>query len=427
MIISHLRNIGLALMVSGICSVALAREWTSSNGKFKIEAEFVAVKDGKVVLEKPDGTYVSVPLSMISKKDIEYIEATTGKKVDGGEAKDSEEMTNKEDSNDDTADREETSNSVAKPKTIKLKGSKSGDPPGVVREFGEQGWGIKCLAFSGNGAHLFAGKSDEMVAVFDVNEGSRLNITKRLDDLGSIEALAVSQDGTRLAAGGYKGIVKTWKVSPTGGLKDGKPFAGHSESVTTLAVSADGRFALSGSRDKTVKYWQFDTGKEFASFEGFDREVKAVWISPDGTQAKATDGESLARIDLKAKESEMVRVQDSASPQFAAFSPDGRLLAINDGSSIRLWDLDVTKELPLLKSNEIQWIGVFTPDSQRLVSGANGVINVWDVNTQKRVGALTNEGVGYVQAIAASPDGEHISGCSSGAGVVLRVFRLPPP
>jgi hypothetical protein len=64
-----------------------------------------------------------------------------------------------------TADKEESSNSVAKPKTIKLKGSKSGDPPGVVRDFGEQGWGIKCLTFSGDGAYLFAGKMDEMVAI----------------------------------------------------------------------------------------------------------------------------------------------------------------------------------------------------------------------------------------------------------------------
>lgn len=427
MIISHLRNIGLALMVSGICSVALAREWTSSNGKFKIEAEFVAIKDGKVVLEKPDGTYVSVPLSMISKKDIEYIEATTGKKVEGGEAKDSEEMTNKEDSNDDTADKEESSNSVAKPKTIKLKGSKSGDPPGVVRDFGEQGWGIKCLTFSGDGAYLFAGKMDEMVAIFDVNENSRINITKRLDDLGAVEVIAVSQDGYRLAAGGYKGIIKTWKMSPSGSLKDGVPFAGHAEQITALTVSADGRFALSGSRDKSAKYWQFDTGKEFVSFDEFEREVKAVWISEDGTQGKATDGIVLARIDLKSKESETVRLQDSASPQFAAFSPNGRYLAVNDGYNIRLWDLGSTKELPPLKSNEIQWHGAFTPDSERLVSGANGVLNVWDVKTQKRVGVLSNEGTGYVQAIAVSPDGEHVSGCASGAGTALRVFRLPPP
>lgn len=422
--IAQLRLLTLLSVVLISGSVAWAREWKSSNGKFKVEAEFVAIKDGKVVLEKPDGTYVSVPVNMLSKKDVEYLEATTGKKIVVGDEDEQGDMSNNEDSE---SDNEESKPTAVKIKPIKLKGSKSGGPPGVVREFGEQGWGIKCLTFSGNGAHLFVGKSDEMVAVFDVNQSSQLNITKRLDELGSIEVIAVSPDGTRLAAGGYKGIVKTWKVAPTGAMKDGMLFAGHTECITALSVSPDGRYVLSGSRDKTVKYWQFDTGKEIASFEGFDREVKAVWISPDGTQAKATDGMVLARMDLKAKESETVRLQGSASPQFAAFSPDGRRVAMNDGYDIRLWDLDITKELTALKSNEIQWTGVFTPDGQRLVSGANGIINVWDVATQKRLGVLTNEPNAYVQSLAASPDGEHISGCSGNAGALLRVFRLPPP
>lgn len=411
MLLSHsFRCITHCILYLSLCSVAVSHEWTSSSGKFKIEAEFVAVKDGKVVLEKPDGSYISVALNLISKKDIEYIESITGNKV-----------------NIDGESEEKTSGEVVKPRVIKLKGSKPGDPPGVVRDFGDQGWGIRSLAFSGDGAILVAGKTDQMVAVFDVNEESRLNITERLEEVGSVDVVAVSRDGKRVLAGGSKGVIKTWRLSPEGALDDGVSFAGHSEKIRSMAISSDGRFAISGSGDRTAKYWQIDTGKEFESFGNFKRDVIAVWISEDGNEARATDGEALAKIDLKTKKAVMTRIRDSSSPQFAVFSPDGRYLAMNDTYSVRVWDLKTSKERPPFKSNEIQWTGLFSPDGSHFISGANSVLNVWEVKSQKRVGVLTNEGHGYIQALAVSPDGEHVAGCSSNASANLRVFRLPAP
>jgi WD40 repeat protein len=411
---THFRCCFVFSILIAICSEGLSHEWTSSNGKFKIEAEFVAIKNGKVVLEKPDGSYIGVGIDQISKKDIEYIESLTGKKV------------NEAGTNSESPAAASPATENVKPKVIKLKGSKEGDPPGVVRDLGEQGWGIRSLAISGDGAILVAGKTDQMVAVYDLNEGSRLNITDRLEELGPIEVIAVSRDGKRVLAGGSKGLIKTWRLSPEGALEEGVTFAGHSDDVSSLAITPDGRFAMSGSADKTAKYWQVDTGKEFESFGNFKRPVAAVWISEDGTEAKATDGEELSRIDLKTRKAVMTRVRESASIQFATFSPDGRYLAMNDTYDIRIWDIKTGKEMPALKSNEIQWTGMFTPDGERIISGASGILNVWEVKTQKRVGVLKNQSHGTVQALAASPDGEHVAGCSSNAGTVLRLFRLPP-
>ncbi len=99
---------------------------------------------------------------------------------------------------------------------------------------------------------------------------------------------------------------------------------------------------------------------------------------------------------------------------------------MNDTYAIRIWDIKTGKEKPALKSNEIQWTGAFTPDGERMISGASGIMNVWEVKTQKRVGVLKNDSPGYIQALAVSPDGEHVAGCASNAGTVLRLFRLPP-
>ena len=50
-----------------------ARKWTSSDGKFSVEAELVEAKDGNVRLKRQDGKVITVPVSKLSKADREYL------------------------------------------------------------------------------------------------------------------------------------------------------------------------------------------------------------------------------------------------------------------------------------------------------------------------------------------------------------------
>ena len=52
---------------------------------------------------------------------------------------------------------------------------------------------------------------------------------------------------------------------------------GHSDSVTSVAFSPDGRYVVTGSGDHTAKLWEAATGKELRTFGGHSSGVQ--WLS----------------------------------------------------------------------------------------------------------------------------------------------------
>ena len=57
---------------------------------------------------------------------------------------------------------------------------------------------------------------------------------------------------------------------------------GHELAVIAVAVSPDSSFVATGSRDKSIKLWELQTGREVRSFLGHELSVTAVKFSPDG-------------------------------------------------------------------------------------------------------------------------------------------------
>lgn len=58
------------------------RTWTDRSGSFKVEAEFLLLKEGKIHLHKVNGVKIAVPVTKMSVEDLEYIENATGISLD---------------------------------------------------------------------------------------------------------------------------------------------------------------------------------------------------------------------------------------------------------------------------------------------------------------------------------------------------------
>lgn len=58
------------------------RTWTDRSGSFKVEAEFIGLKDGKIHLHKLNGVKIAVPVTKMAIEDLEYVERVTGVSLD---------------------------------------------------------------------------------------------------------------------------------------------------------------------------------------------------------------------------------------------------------------------------------------------------------------------------------------------------------
>ena len=63
----------IVVLLLVVASPVLARKWTDISGEFSVEAELVEAKDGNVQLKRSDGKIISVPVSKLSKADLDYL------------------------------------------------------------------------------------------------------------------------------------------------------------------------------------------------------------------------------------------------------------------------------------------------------------------------------------------------------------------
>ncbi len=295
-----------------------------------------------------------------------------------------------------------------------------------VAKFEDLRWGVSALAFGQRGKLLVGGRPDNALTVFDVEGKSIAGEREKLEGLQSVGQCIFTPDGSRLIAGGRTGQITVFDVSREGLLKESGQFAGHSSEITSIAVSGDGKFVLSGEQAKKARYWELASGQELTLLDGFKGAVKAVHLSRNGRVAQATDGERLVEYDLQRKSLTRERplTRSWSSGQAAAFAPDGETIAVGDTYNIRLWNLKTGRELKTLEGNEIQWSMVFSPDGATLLAGGNAKVSVWNVAKTQRIYVQNTSGTGYVQSLAISDDGQLFAAPGS-SNRELHIYQLP--
>lgn len=170
--------------------------------------------------------------------------------------------------------------------------------------------GVTTVALSRDGRLVAAGSLDRSVRVWDTREALKLDLA--LDGAeghqDSVYSVAFSPNGNELISGSLDRTIKMWSFTspaqhhpgrgpqtrPTG--KCIRTFEGHMDFVLSVALTPDGRWVMSGSKDRGVQFWDPHTGQAYLHLQGHRNSVISVAPSPQGRLFATGSGDTKARI-----------------------------------------------------------------------------------------------------------------------------------
>ena len=201
-------------------------------------------------------------------------------------------------------------------------------------------------------------------------------------------ALAVSDDGQRIAWGGLKGVI-TVLDRPTGATIE---IQGHDALLTALRFLPGDRGLVSAGLDGAVRIWDPRTG---AALRTIDEGLPGLWSvaansANDRVIATGVEGEifswglgdGASRVDL---------TEGSARVPMADFSPSGaNFVAVSVDGTAALWDTASNRVVHrLLGHTAAVRAAAFSPDGTVVATGSDDrTIRFWDTRTGEPAGVI---------------------------------------
>jgi len=246
----------------------------------------------------------------------------------------------------------------------------------------------------------------------------------------SFRVVAFSPDDETIAGGSSDGIIRFWSALD-GQMK--RTIEGHEDAIQAIRFSADGKTVQTAGQ--SVKKWNISTGELVETIKLDLQDVKRMsrlfTFSPDGRMlAGQLRGSTSSRLTIWNVESGEIfaNLELIGHPLDAAFSPDGRLLAIgtialNDKQStgaVQIFDAKTGAKKRTIETHPFSMSSVaFSPKGDLVAGGDHRKVRLWNASTGEL--KQTFEGhSGVIESIAFSPDGKKLASGAQGPP-----FRYP--
>lgn len=251
------------------------------------------------------------------------------------------------------------------------------------------------------------------------NVGDTLNIA-------AVQGGSINQLTVTLAARPPRGRLQRANASSSGNrpqlmLETG----GHMALIWMMRFTNDGRFLVTGSSDKVIRVWDWETGETVRTIRGeigpgpLGRPF-GLDLSPDnrvlavtGWMHRSCRGQcgGIRFYDFETGELLKFRGAHQNISHNVKFSPDGRWLATSSADrNITLWDAAAMEPVATLKGHRSNIYQVaFTPDSRRIVSASyDKLVKIWDVDSGTEIASLSGHQA-PIRAMSLAPDGRTLA------------------
>ena len=234
-----------------------------------------------------------------------------------------------------------------------------------------------------------------------------------------VTSVALSRDGQILVSGSFDKTVKLWKVN-TGQLIT--TVTGHSREVNCVAVSRNGKLFASGSGDKTIKVWEVGASRLICTlggpFSGHSEAVKTLAFSPDGQTLISGGADKTIRLWRLSTGKEICSLKGQAGPVFSlAVSWDGKTFACGGREKhLRIRQIEDGKLVRSIQGDSRYVLSVaLSQDGSLLAAGGVLHIELWNLSKGEKIATLQGH-TDTVRSLAFSADGKTlVSGGYDGA------------
>ena len=177
-----------------------------------------------------------------------------------------------------------------------------------------------------------------------------------------------------------------------------------------LALSPDGQYMATSSRDKTVASVGLGDDARTGCAAGAGSRGPVSLFSPDGTLLAVGGRESFSVVvDLTDARHVVTLPSHRADVRSVAFSPDGSLIAsVGDDCAVRLWSPRTASSQKVFAAHAGRvWAAAFSPDGKTLaMGGEDRTVRVADL-AGTLPGVLTSRHYAAYGAMAFCPIAEH--------------------
>jgi len=281
---------------------------------------------------------------------------------------------------------------------------------------GQHNEGIQdmCMTPDGRWAITAAWNNDKNPRVWDLNNGKCVHTLKV--ETGWTRCVAITPDGRRAVSGGSDGVLRVWDLESGQCIR---LLTVHKKEVCCVAITPDCRLAVLHGYGIMIalSVWDIERGEHLCSLKGHKAMVSAVCVTPDGRRAVSASVDKTVQVwDLEQVRCLHTLKGHTKSVLSVSITTDGRC-AVSAGldDTVRLWDIECGKCLRILKGPSAGMHAInITGDTRLAVTGSNeNVVRVWNLEHGKCLHELPGhsdaiEGVGITldgtRAVSASRD-----------------------
>jgi eukaryotic-like serine/threonine-protein kinase len=251
--------------------------------------------------------------------------------------------------------------------------------------------GVLRTLFTDDGARIVAAYRDGSIRVWDLATGAAmLDIPKAVKGLRD---LAIAGDGAYAVAVADGGL-------DVRSLASGEPIDGFSDLVpngSAIATDARGTFAIVGADDGMVTGVDLTRRSRVWRVKGHETQILSVAVTPDGRSAVSGEVNGFVRMwTLSTGQAMRTFPSENGSVRNFSFDSTGTTLAVAGQWRSRLWKLDDRTAPPRdLADAEGATDIALRADARTMVtcSGASGLVRLWDLVADARVARWADKAV----------------------------------